>query len=62
VKTRILAQAIGLGAVCRLSDDPQSRLLLQHRAITLAHDRVIIDQHDGAAGLIHAARSIVATP
>ena len=42
----ILEQPVGLGAIGRLGDDTQSRLLLQNRTIALANDGVVVDQQD----------------
>src|ERR1700691_3777571 len=42
----LLVDTIGLGPVAGLGDDAQMVLLLQQRAIALAHDGMIVHQHD----------------
>src|ERR1700730_1953821 len=56
---RLLVDAIGLGPVARLGDDTKAVLLLQQRAIALAHDRMVVRQHHArkAAAAGHAQSS-----
>jgi hypothetical protein len=49
-----LVDAIGIGAVVGFSDDLKAILLLQQRAIALAHDGMVVRQHYArAAGVRH---------
>ena len=61
IRLDVLVEAIGVGAIGRFGDNPQSRLLLQDRSIALANDGMVVDQHDGAA-TTHAAYSSRVTP